>query len=348
MTQGLFIWTRDSELPRGNECPGASVTSRSHDDLLSRRKFIVIWSLRIYLNSFSFYTNCYREWILNTFTYFWCFLELFSGKFISNINNEHAHDYSCPGATFAFCSRREKLPRQGGLPGVVQRVMRLSKLPRGNEKLMWTVKPGFHLDIFLPFVARFGFWYQRKATTSNAILKWEHPQKNKTSNKKLNEQQIAFACFGFWDRIDSISKTRKSNEGQWKATNGRWKHAPKPKTSNRKQQRAFFIPIFIDSRQFWTCGRWLISRAMKSQKEQRWATKSNEKQQKATKSNTKQQRTSELENQNGQEKAKTSNERHKKPKWKPSFTGVRSYTEAKLTPGSMSCPGQWVVPGSYE
>ena len=25
-----------SELPRGNDCPGASVTSRSHDDLLSR------------------------------------------------------------------------------------------------------------------------------------------------------------------------------------------------------------------------------------------------------------------------------------------------------------------------
>ena len=42
--------------------------------------------------------------------------------------------YSCPGATFAFCSHGEKLPRQGGLPGVVQRVTRLSKLPRGNEK----------------------------------------------------------------------------------------------------------------------------------------------------------------------------------------------------------------------
>ena len=27
---------RDSELPGGNDCPGASVTSRSQDDLLSR------------------------------------------------------------------------------------------------------------------------------------------------------------------------------------------------------------------------------------------------------------------------------------------------------------------------
>ena len=112
-------------------CPGSTS--------LPRGKFIEIWSLRIYLNSFSFYTNCYREWILNTFTYFWCFLELFYWKFILNINNEHAQDYSCPGATFAFCSHGETLPRQGGLPGVVQRVTRLSKLPRGNEKLMWTV-----------------------------------------------------------------------------------------------------------------------------------------------------------------------------------------------------------------
>ena len=36
LTKGLFTWTRDSELPRGNHCPGASVTSRSRDDLLSR------------------------------------------------------------------------------------------------------------------------------------------------------------------------------------------------------------------------------------------------------------------------------------------------------------------------
>ena len=91
------------------------------------------------MNSFSFYTYFYREWILNTFTYFWCFLELFIEKFIQNINNEHAQDQACPGATFAFCSHGEKLPRQGGLPGVVQRVPRLSMLPQGNEKLMWTV-----------------------------------------------------------------------------------------------------------------------------------------------------------------------------------------------------------------
>ena len=60
----------------------------------------------------------------------------FIGKFILNINNEHALDYSCPGATFAFRSHGEKLPRQGGLADVVQWVTRLLKLPRRNEKSM--------------------------------------------------------------------------------------------------------------------------------------------------------------------------------------------------------------------
>ena len=59
---------------------------------------------------------------------FWCFLELFIGKFILNINNEREQDYSCPGA-------REKLPLQGRLPGVVQWVTRLSKLPRGKGQI---------------------------------------------------------------------------------------------------------------------------------------------------------------------------------------------------------------------
>ena len=105
-------------------------------------------------------------------------------------------------------------------------------------------------------------------------------------------------------------KAPKSNEEQQKATNGKWKHAAKTKANNKKQQRAFFIPIFIHSHQFGTFRRWLISRTIKSRKEQRRATKSNGKQQKAAKSNKKEQRTSKLEkpkrarkNQNEQRKA---------------------------------------------
>ena len=36
MTRGLLTWTHDSKLPRGNHCPGLSVTLHSHDDLLSQ------------------------------------------------------------------------------------------------------------------------------------------------------------------------------------------------------------------------------------------------------------------------------------------------------------------------
>ena len=60
----------------------------------------------------------------------------FNWEIYLNINNEHAQDYYCPRATFAFCSHGEKLPWQGGLSGVIQRVTRLSKLPRGKEKLV--------------------------------------------------------------------------------------------------------------------------------------------------------------------------------------------------------------------
>ena len=106
-------------------CPGATLPRVNFIAYIINFIANIIWSLQIYLNSFSFYTNCYRKWILNTFIYFWCFLELFIENFFENINKEHAQDYSCPGAIFAFCSHGEKLP-----------VTRLSKLPRGNEKLM--------------------------------------------------------------------------------------------------------------------------------------------------------------------------------------------------------------------
>ena len=69
-----------------------------------------------YLNSFSFYTDCYRELILNTFTYFWCFPELFIGKFIPNINNEHAQDYCCPGQLLRSVHMEKSYLSKAGYP----------------------------------------------------------------------------------------------------------------------------------------------------------------------------------------------------------------------------------------
>ena len=124
------------------------------------------------------------------------------------------------------------------------------------------------------------------------MFKWKHPQKTKTSNQR--HLPVLF----FEIELILSQKQERATKSSKKATDGKLKHAPKTKTSNnepQKQQRAFFIPIFIHLLQLWTYGRWLTSRAMKNQKEQRRATKSNEKQQIATKSNKKQKRTSKLE-----------------------------------------------------
>ena len=137
-----FLSTCSHE-PGAVNCPGVMV---GHWQVLpcvhiiiSWGKLSILWWLRIDLNSFSFDTSCYIEWILGTVTYLWYFLDLFTLKFILNINNKHEQVYTIPRTTFSFCSYGAKLPWQGWLPGVVQRVTRLSKLPKRNEKLMWTV-----------------------------------------------------------------------------------------------------------------------------------------------------------------------------------------------------------------
>ena len=103
----LFVWLRAcSHEPSTVNYPG-EIIARVICYLANTWWFAVkgqqldcLGQAHCHLNSFRFCTNCYREWILNTFTHFWCFLELFIGKFIpNNCNNEHVQDYSCRGAT---------------------------------------------------------------------------------------------------------------------------------------------------------------------------------------------------------------------------------------------------------
>ena len=94
--QGIFTRTRDSKLPRENNDRDSS--SYDHCEL--------IW---IPLVLTQIVTGNEFETRLTIACAFWHFIV----KFILNINNEQAQDYSCPGATFAFCSHGEKLPRQG-------------------------------------------------------------------------------------------------------------------------------------------------------------------------------------------------------------------------------------------
>ena len=108
------------------------------------------------------------------------------------------------------------------------------------------------------------------------MFKWKHLQ-----HKAKTRQQRHLPVLGFEIELILSQTVRTSNEEQQKATNIKWKHAPKTKMSNKKH---FFIPSFIYSRQFLQVADIKShERARTSNEKQRKATKSNEKQQQKTK-----------------------------------------------------------------
>ena len=117
-------------------------------------------------------------------------------KFIPIIDNEHAQDYSCPGGTSVVCSLGEKLPRQSGLPTVVQRVVRLSKThvdsnrrqtkDRGKGNLRVTDLPRVHVN--RPYFGIFGIYMTQNCTGSTFLfLEFYSAEKLRTKKFKTNE-----------------------------------------------------------------------------------------------------------------------------------------------------------------
>ena len=101
LTKGLFTSTRDSELPGVIVAPGQALP-RVHlmiccpGTTLPRVNFIAPGQVQRYLITtiFSEFLQFLHK-LLQRMNFkhvylFWCFLELFIGKFIPNINNEHA------------------------------------------------------------------------------------------------------------------------------------------------------------------------------------------------------------------------------------------------------------------
>ena len=121
------------------------------------------------------------------------------------------------------------------------------------------------------------------------MLKWKHPQKTKRATKSLNEQQKAFACFGFCDRINL-----KNKKEQRRAAKGNERQM-ETRTKNQKATKSIFHSHFHSFAPI--LDQWKVVDIKSNEKPERatTATKSNEKQQKAMKSNKKQQRKSELE-----------------------------------------------------
>ena len=149
-----------------------------------------------------------------------------------------------------------------------------------------SIKPGFHLDFFCLLLLVLVF-------RTNKTPKRAMQCSNRNIYKKP-KQATKGICL-FWFLRKNWFYLKNKNEQQ-KAAKGKWKHSLKTKTSNKKQQRAFFVPIFTHSHQFRTNKGWLTSRTMKNQREQECTTKSNKVQQKAKEA---------IENQNEQHRANT-------------------------------------------
>ena len=101
------------------------------------------------------------------------------------------------------------------------------------------------------------------------------PKKPKRATKSQNEQPKVFACFGFFKTELILSQKQeratKSIKNQ-RTANGNTPQKPK---RAKKQQRAFFIPIFIHLLQLWAF--WQVVDIKSNEKPER-VTTGNEKQ----------------------------------------------------------------------
>ena len=137
----------------------------------------------------------------------------------------------------------------------------------------------FPFGYFLPFIARFGFSYQQKVTTSNAMLKWKHPQKNQNEQQKAitsNKRHLPVLIF----EIELIlsQKQEKASKGskRQRTANGNTHQRPKRATKSNKEHFSFPFSFIrtnsgprSDKKQQRTSGLEKPKRARKNQDEQR-------------------------------------------------------------------------------
>ena len=198
------------------------------------------------------------------------------------------------------------------------------------------VKPDFHLDLFFVLLLVLVFGTNKKPKRAMQCSNWNIYKKPKRAIKSQNGQPKAFACSGFWDRTDSVSKTRTSTESSKKPTIGKWKQAPKTKTSNKEHLSVPFSFIHANSGPMKVVD-----------------IKSNEKPESAIKRATKSSKNlRRAATDIGEGKAKTSNKNQneqrkaQKSKWKPGFIHNKNFTK-KSNKAEVSCQNRtsicWTV-----
>ena len=146
----------------------------------------------------------------------------------------------------------------------------------------------------MPFVARFGT--NKKPKRAMRCSNRNIYKKTKTSNQR-HLPVLVFET----ELILSRKQKKTSNEEQHKATNSKWKHAPKPKRATKSNKEHFSFPFsFI----CFNSDLWKVVDINSNEKPERAttnnqpkATKSSKKQRRATKSKNRQRK---WKNQNGQ------------------------------------------------
>ena len=117
----------------------------------------------------------------------------------------------------------------------------------------------------MPIIARFGFSYQRKTNTSNAMLKWKYLQKTKTSNQRHLPVSVLS------QKQERATKSCKKH----RTAHGNMPQKPKRATKNYKEHFSFpFSFICFNSGPVEGSWHQERRRATKSSKKQRRATKS--------------------------------------------------------------------------
>ena len=177
---------------------------------------------------------------------------------------------------------------------------------------------------FFAFRCSFWFFVPTKSHNEQCDAQMETSTKNQNEQQKAitsNKRHLPVLVFEIELILSQKQERATKSSKRQRTANGNTHQKPKRATKSNKEHFSFPFSFIRTSSGPVEGGLYQEQwKARKSNDGQRKAMKSSKKLRRATKSNNGHQS---WKNQNGQEKTKTSNEGHKKSKWKPGFISYK-------------------------